>query len=157
YRLSRDSVGRPVSASGFVTDAAQLGALLQGPAERVPLLPASLTRGLAMDSLIQLVVHTASGRILYRKGPATASYYSAARAVGSSFGGLTADLSLRPDIAGRLIIGGLPRSRLPIVLSLLAVTTVLVFTAVIQLRREHELARLRADFVSSVSHELRTP
>jgi signal transduction histidine kinase len=29
--------------------------------------------------------------------------------------------------------------------------------AVIQLRREEELAQLRSDFVSSVSHELRTP
>jgi signal transduction histidine kinase len=28
---------------------------------------------------------------------------------------------------------------------------------VLQLRREHELARLRSDFTSSVSHELRTP
>jgi signal transduction histidine kinase len=28
---------------------------------------------------------------------------------------------------------------------------------VMQLRREHELSRLRADFISSVSHELRTP
>jgi signal transduction histidine kinase len=33
----------------------------------------------------------------------------------------------------------------------------MVALTVMQLRREHELSRLRADFISSVSHELRTP
>ncbi|HEU4885871.1 MAG TPA: histidine kinase dimerization/phospho-acceptor domain-containing protein, partial [Longimicrobium sp.] len=40
---------------------------------------------------------------------------------------------------------------------LLAVTAAVVAVAFLQLRRQHELARLRADFVSGVSHELRTP
>jgi signal transduction histidine kinase len=43
------------------------------------------------------------------------------------------------------------------ILGLLALTAALAAIALIQLRREHELARLRADFTSSVSHELRTP
>jgi len=42
-------------------------------------------------------------------------------------------------------------------LSLLALTAGLVVAALLQLRREYELSRLRADFVSGVSHELRTP
>src|SRR5206468_1537858 len=33
----------------------------------------------------------------------------------------------------------------------------LVVAAVLQLRREHELARLRSDLTAGVSHELRTP
>jgi signal transduction histidine kinase len=40
---------------------------------------------------------------------------------------------------------------------MLLVSGALAVLAVIQLRREEELGRLRADFVSSVSHELRTP
>jgi signal transduction histidine kinase len=40
---------------------------------------------------------------------------------------------------------------------MLLVSGALAVVAVIQLRREEELARLRSDFVSSVSHELRTP
>src|SRR5206468_2693470 len=36
-------------------------------------------------------------------------------------------------------------------------TAGLVVAALLQLRREYELSRLRADFVSGVSHELRTP
>jgi signal transduction histidine kinase len=64
---------------------------------------------------------------------------------------------MRPEAAEALVIGGLPRSRLPLVLVLLAVTSALIAAAILQLRREYELARLRSEFVSSVSHELRTP
>jgi signal transduction histidine kinase len=42
-------------------------------------------------------------------------------------------------------------------LGVLIVATALAVVALVQLRREAELTRLRADFVSSVSHELRTP
>jgi len=44
-----------------------------------------------------------------------------------------------------------------LILSLLALTAVLIGTALVQLRREAQLARLRTDFISGVSHELRTP
>jgi signal transduction histidine kinase len=64
---------------------------------------------------------------------------------------------LRPEAASRLVIGGLPASRLPVLIGLLALTAALALAALQQLRREHQLARVRADFVSSVSHELRTP
>jgi signal transduction histidine kinase len=50
-----------------------------------------------------------------------------------------------------------PRSRLPLLFGLLAVTAGLAAVALRQLRREQELVRLRTDFTSSVSHELRTP
>src|SRR3989475_3413353 len=60
-------------------------------------------------------------------------------------------------MAANLVIGGLPRSRLPVLLGVLALTPGLIVTALVQLQREYELARLRTDFVSGVSHELRTP
>ena len=72
-------------------------------------------------------------------------------------GGLVVHARIRPALADALVIGGLPRSRLPFLLGLLVLATGLSVVAVMQLRREGELARLRADFVSSVSHELRTP
>src|SRR5439155_1097638 len=62
-----------------------------------------------------------------------------------------------PSAAERLIIGGVPRNRVPLLVGLLLLTTSLVVVALIQLRRERELVRLRADFISGVSHELRTP
>src|SRR3989475_9770034 len=72
-------------------------------------------------------------------------------------GRLQVQVALRPDMAPKLVIGGMPRSNLPMLLSLLALTAGLVVAALLQLRREYELSRLRADFVSGVSHELRTP
>jgi len=64
---------------------------------------------------------------------------------------------IREGQAGQLVIGGLPRSRLPFLLALLGIAAALSFVAIGQIRREGELARLRADFVASISHELRTP
>src|SRR3989475_139447 len=53
--------------------------------------------------------------------------------------------------------GGLPKSRLPLILGMLGLTAALIGTALFQLRRESQLTRLRTDFISGVSHELRTP
>jgi len=66
-------------------------------------------------------------------------------------------VALAGSAADRLIIGGLPRNRVPLLIGLLVVTAGLSILALVQLRRERELVRLRADFVSGVSHELRTP
>ena len=70
---------------------------------------------------------------------------------------MTLRLALRPDVAGRLVIGGIPSSPTPLAVALLGLSTLLVVTALLQLRREYELMELRSDFVSNVSHELRTP
>jgi signal transduction histidine kinase len=64
---------------------------------------------------------------------------------------------LDPQAAPKLVIGGLPQSRLPILLALLGLSAGLVVAALAVQRRAQALARLRADFVSRVSHELRTP
>jgi signal transduction histidine kinase len=66
-------------------------------------------------------------------------------------------VSLRPDIAPKLVVGGLPRSRLPVLIGLFMLTAGLLAAAIVQLRRQQQLAQLRVDFVSGVSHELRTP
>ncbi|HEV3052586.1 MAG TPA: HAMP domain-containing sensor histidine kinase, partial [Longimicrobium sp.] len=82
---------------------------------------------------------------------------SAVEPIPGAFGWLSARVELRPEAAARLVEGGVPASPLPLLLGLLAVTAAVVAVAFLQLRRQHELARLRADFVSGVSHELRTP
>jgi signal transduction histidine kinase len=50
-----------------------------------------------------------------------------------------------------------PRSKLPFLLGLLALAAMMSVVSVVQIRRETEIAGMRADFVSSISHELRTP
>jgi signal transduction histidine kinase len=73
------------------------------------------------------------------------------------YGALVLAAAVRPDAASALVIGGLPRSRLPLLLALMVMTMGVGIAALIQIRKEEELARLRDDFISGVSHEFRTP
>jgi signal transduction histidine kinase len=70
---------------------------------------------------------------------------------------LRLDVALATNEPGELVAGGVPRSRLFALFGLLVLMAGLVAAAVLQIRREHELARLRADLTAGVSHELRTP
>ena len=51
----------------------------------------------------------------------------------------------------------MPRSRLPLLLSLLAVAVGLLAVGTWQVQRERRIAQMQVDFVRSASHELRTP
>jgi len=98
-----------------------------------------------------------SGREVFISSPQYPPEIEAKDTVGVSYGGLTGAVRINPAAAELLVIGGLPKSRLPTILGLLALTSAMVLVAIFQLRREQELALLRTDFVSSVSHQLRTP
>jgi signal transduction histidine kinase len=73
------------------------------------------------------------------------------------FGGMYVRASVLPEVAADLIIGGLPGSRLPLMIGVFVLAVLLAGVAIFQLRRAQDLARLRSDFVAGVSHELRTP
>ncbi|MCG8434014.1 MAG: HAMP domain-containing histidine kinase, partial [Gammaproteobacteria bacterium] len=66
-------------------------------------------------------------------------------------------ISIARADAPQLIIGGLPGSRLPMLVFLLVLTAALLAIALWQIRKERGVAQMRTDFVSQVSHELRTP
>ena len=76
--------------------------------------------------------------------------------MGGLLAGMTASVSLRPAVVAERVSGA-PGSRLPLLLAVFGLTLALFGVAVVQLRRQQELVRLRDDFVSGVSHELRTP
>jgi signal transduction histidine kinase len=82
---------------------------------------------------------------------------SAADTVDGWLGGLVTTVSLKPELARSLLIGGIPTSRLPWYLGLLAISTAVAALAIVQWQRARELSRLRDRFVANVSHELRTP
>jgi signal transduction histidine kinase len=157
YAMLPEGDGPGASALGFVAPVSAFASLCERSFPGSPLLPPSLTRGAPNDSLLSVAVTTGSGDVLCESPIQYASAFVAVDTLAAERGGLMVRITLRPEAAGSLLIGGLPGSRLPLLLGLLLLTAALVGAALVQLRREHELARLREDFVSGVSHELRTP
>ncbi len=119
-------------------------------------LPASLRHGASLDSGTGIRVTSARGELANRRFE-SGSPFRSALPLGQPYGDLAVEVSLNERLAPALIIGGLPPSRVSLLVGLLVLTLALTIAAGDQLRRELELSRLRDDFVSSVSHELRTP
>jgi signal transduction histidine kinase len=147
----------PVSVFGFVAEPKFLAHVFERIAKQHPLLPPSLVAAEANpNAALAVRVATPDGRELFASSNEWSSY-EAREKLTKDLGALSLAVALKPDAAGTLVIGGLPRERLPLVVGLLTLTVGLVGVALVQLRREAELSRLRSDFVSGVSHELRTP
>jgi signal transduction histidine kinase len=157
YTVAKDPAGHPRAIVGFEGDPKGFEPVYTMGQEKIPLLPRPLTGGVPDDSLGSAIVTDADGREMYRSAVQYPPTYTGHDTVEAMMGGMQVQVALRPDMAPKLIIGGMPRSQVPRLLILLALTAGLVAAALQQLRREYELSRLRADFVSGVSHELRTP
>jgi two-component system phosphate regulon sensor histidine kinase PhoR len=102
-------------------------------------------------------VRDPSGEVLFSSQSRYASTFAGSDTLGAELGSLVVETAIRPDAAEYLIIGGLPASRLPLLATLLVLTLALGVAALLQVRRQQQLTRLREDFVSGVSHEFRTP
>lgn len=158
YVLSRSEDGRPVAAYGFETDPTHfVRPLFSEIVARQVLLPPSLVQGMRNDTVLSVAVHDPAGEEIYRSSARFPPRYAAEDTLGGRFGNLHVRVAIRPQMAEQLVVGGLPRSRMPMLLALFILTSGLLIVALLNLRRQQELARLRTDFVSSVSHELRTP
>ena len=157
YTVLRDASGVLRTALGFEAKPSVLLPLIVQGLGRQPLLPRPLTGGVQYDSMGSVIITDRYGVEIYRSGVQYTSPFTARDTIGTDMGDLYAQATLRAEVADKLIIGGLPKSRLPLILGLLALTAALIGTALWQLRRESQLARLRTDFISGVSHELRTP
>jgi len=157
YTVLRDANGMLRTALGFEAKPAALRPLVVQAMEKTPLLPRPLTGGIQYDSMGSVIITDRWGVEIYRSGVQYTSPFTARDTIGTDMGDLYAQATLRAEVADRLIIGGLPKSRLPLILGLLGLTAALIGTALVQLRRESQLTRLRTDFISGVSHELRTP
>ncbi len=134
-----------------------LAAFVGGVLDASDLLPSTFTRRHANRELLHAQIRDASDAVLFASEPGTRPAIAAAARMPASYGGIAVWAGIKPEIASQLVIGGLPRSHLPLLLSLITVAAALAVVAVAQIRREGELGQLRADFVANVSHELRTP
>jgi len=158
YTVPKDGSGAPRMAVGLEENPQGFEPLYTSEEDKFPLLPRPLTGGVIYDSLGSTIVSDADGVELYRSPVQYAPLFAARDSFAEPMmGRVQVQVALRPDLAPKLVVGGMPRSNVPMLLSLLALTAGLVVAALLQLRREYELSQLRADFVSGVSHELRTP
>jgi signal transduction histidine kinase len=65
--------------------------------------------------------------------------------------------SIAASAVPTLVVGGVPPSRVPVLIATFVMSAIVLAAAFFVLRRERHLAEMRSDFVSGVSHELRTP
>lgn len=154
---------------GFGVARDELAPWFQAALASGPLLPPSLGGGGVGNEALLLRIVDPAGRELFRsaaperfaeagpRGPDLAVTLPFGAEYQGIFEGTVIHAQLDPAAASQLLIGGLPSSRVPGLLGLLAVNVGLLATAVLQLRRARALERLRSDLVSRVSHELRTP
>jgi signal transduction histidine kinase len=141
----------------FEYPTASLDSVFSAVLEASDLLPASVVGGRANTDVLDVEVADATGALLYRT-PGAAQFDLAGMAnLPPSFSGLRIRAQLRPEMAEAILIGGVPESRVPILLVILLLAIGLTTVAAIQLRREVRFAAERAGFVANVSHELRTP
>lgn len=145
-----------LSAYGMIVEPAQLARPLGDALRSIEFFPPSLVPPPMADSLVRIEVAGPNREPIFVSGPETREFIGS-DTLGASLGELTVTVAIHPAAANLLLAGGLPRSRAPTIAALLALALVLGGAALLMLRREHRLARLREDFVSSVSHELRTP
>lgn len=158
YYQVHSSDGSPVAIYGYEAGTAALVApVFRRILSTTHLLPRPLIGEMPNDSALTIVVTDTAANQAFRSNEAALSPYTTADTLPDPWDGLIVRASLRPGMAGELVIGGLPHSRLPLLLALLGLTAALMVGALVQLHRHQELVRARANFVAGVSHELRTP
>lgn len=148
---------------GFEARLDAVGTWLDELVLREPLLPPSLASKETAEASLSIAITSPDGRTLVG-APArdTADTIVAVRpwqdeASRRVLPGFNVISTLDLSAASSLIIGGLPQSRVGLLVVLMGMAVEMALITVWQMRRERALADMRHDFVTRTSHELRTP
>lgn len=152
-----DNSNRPVRGVAYQLEPIAVGRIAQFIYERRPLLFGNSPQAQPNEMLFDVALSTPAGRRIFSTHTSGAPSFAAERQLDRVAGSFIMNVSLKSTAPDLLIPGGMPQQRLPFLLALLGITGAAVVAALIVLRRESELMKLRSDFISSVSHELRTP
>lgn len=158
YSPVRDSTGRVLAVYGYRSCYGTYDVwdfmVVHGVARVVP---PFLTEGLPVDSILTLSVTDAHGKALYvapaRRVPVVATGTDTI----TQLSDIVVRIGLRPRVADRLVVGGVPPSRIPDSVFVLIGSIILALATLGMLRREFKLVESREMFLANVSHELRTP
>lgn len=131
-----------------------------------PLLPHAIAGDLERNEGIYISLRTPSGDVRFEANAETdhdlrSAYTFVEHPIDDTYRGLFSDhvvvTAIDPKLAERLVIGGLPSGRLPLLVTLLMLTASALAALFWVLLKERSLARMRNEFVARVSHEFRTP
>jgi signal transduction histidine kinase len=160
FNVSLDSSGQEGEGRAIYAFLAPLGAwaeLLLNGLERTSLLPEAVAGARPEETLLDIALYTPGGEPVFRSSGESSEALMVRDTLPARYGGWIVEVGVRPDAADALVIGGLPRTRLPLLVALMLMTLAVGGAALVQVRKEEEWARLREDFISGVSHEFRTP
>jgi signal transduction histidine kinase len=158
FTVRRDSAGRPRAALGMLTDAQRFVAPFFDPLYRYRVvLPPLPGKWIPTDSAFSVAAVDSLGRVFFASPVQYGSPLFSEVNMDPPLGHLRIRLAVNPAAREAVLAGGLPHSRVPLLLGALAATAVLIVLTILQVRAEVEYARQRSNFAASVSHELRTP
>ncbi|MGK7295744.1 MAG: sensor histidine kinase [Candidatus Wenzhouxiangella sp. M2_3B_020] len=151
---------------GVLFDPVAVNEHLRKLAREYQLLPRAIAGDLERNKGIFISLRAPSGDVLFEANPGSGENWRSDYTFVENeiegdyrglFSGFTVTAAIDPQLSERLIIGGLPRGRLPMLVTLLALTTAVLAALFWVLLKERALARMRNEFVARVSHEFRTP
>jgi signal transduction histidine kinase len=149
--------GAPDAIYGFATTIKSFAPVTFRMIMKMYMLPPSLTKDVPNDSLFSVKV-LSDKRVIWQSRYETDTTFAGTSSLWNLASSKSwVQVAILPQMASRLVIGGMPETRTPLIIALCVLTCALLLSAYILTRRAQELAAIRDDFTSSVSHELRTP
>jgi signal transduction histidine kinase len=151
-----DGNGDVIRVVGYLVPPEVVGEFFSVPFDVLPFLPTSMAAHGGPNSTY-FSIQVKRGPLTVFSTAADGSFSAEETVRHPLFEDLTLAVGIRDNAATRLLLDGAVTSGVPLLLTLLFAICGLIVLALVLVRREAELVRLRADFISGVSHELRTP